>query len=88
MISQSKKKQGGKVFRHIGGHNLFPLVEIGLTDLSKYGLKVNIPSEIKPPLHNQRLQQVDQVPETEVVSAEVLAKWVSLKVQPGPNPIF
>ena len=35
-----------------------------------------------------KLQQVDQVPETEVALAVVLAKWVSFEVQPGLNPIF
>ena len=31
---------------------------------------------------------LDQVPETEVASAVVLAKLVPFEVQPGLNPIF
>ena len=50
--------------------------------LQKYRLiATNVRNSVK-------LQQVDQVPETEVALAVVLAKWVSFEVQPGLNPTF
>ena len=51
--------------------------------MSRTGL--NFATNVK---NSVKLQQVDQVPETEVASAVVLAKLVPFEVQPGLNPIF